>query len=178
MENDCKEIAELLVDYADGELSADEAGRVAKHLQKCENCRNTFNALKKSLGLANEVWEEGLEEIQAVQIPAKVKTAKAHWIKYAAVAAIIVIAATIFVFRNHITRPAEKEMTLAEIEHRITEEGNAARLLAATDLLRTSPEAYQITENQYRYIVKQYPRTQAALQAKIRVEQFKKGDTK
>ena len=39
----CKEIADMLVDYADGQLSAEESTRVTAHLAECDDCRTLLN---------------------------------------------------------------------------------------------------------------------------------------
>lgn len=49
---------ELLVEYADGELSAGEAGLVEEHLAGCAECREMVASLRKTLGLARQVWLE------------------------------------------------------------------------------------------------------------------------
>jgi anti-sigma factor RsiW len=54
----CDAIAELLVGYADGELPADEARRVADHLAGCPGCRAELRLLERSLELARDVWHE------------------------------------------------------------------------------------------------------------------------
>jgi hypothetical protein len=166
MKKDCKEIAELLVDYADGQSQAGDVKEVSEHLQICGNCQNTLKVLQKSLCLANEVWKEGLEEMRAIQIPTKVKIRKINWVRYAAIAAAILIAAAGLVIRHQFIPHTEKETTFAEIEHRITDEGNAARLLAAAEMLTKYPDAEFVSKQEYRYIVERYPQTQAAAKAK------------
>jgi len=54
----CDPIVELLVEYADGELPADQSRRVADHLAGCPDCRAELRLLDRSLGLAREVWQE------------------------------------------------------------------------------------------------------------------------
>jgi hypothetical protein len=67
-------------------------------------------------------------------------------------------------------KPVEKEISFAEIERRITQAGNAARLLAATELLAEYPDAQSIVKDQYRYIVETYPETSAANKAKLKIQ--------
>ena len=50
--NSCDLTAELLVPYADGELSAADARRVADHLAGCPDCRAELALLGRSLELA------------------------------------------------------------------------------------------------------------------------------
>ena len=58
MQKLCEQITEMLVDYADGQLSAGESRQVVEHLAKCEHCRSILRALKRSLDLAGELFEK------------------------------------------------------------------------------------------------------------------------
>jgi anti-sigma factor RsiW len=170
MEKSCEQIEKLLVDYADGELSASESSQVAEHICKCERCRRTVEALQRSLELAGVVWQDGLAEIETVSVPEVEPTRKLRWRRYAAIAASILVVAGISIFRLTPTRPKKAEPTLVEIEQEIEDSGRAARLLAATELLDDCPSAQSIVKRQYRYIVETYPQTPAATQAKPRIQ--------
>lgn len=170
MQKSCEEIGQMLVDYADGQLSADESSKVAEHLIKCEDCRRTLRALQRSLELAGVIWEDGLAETEAIRIPIPRKTTAPHWLKYAAIAAGILFVVTISVIWRALVRPGEGEPTFAEIEHRITESYSAARLLAAADLLAKYPDTKAVANQQYHYLVKKYPETHAAAEAKLRIK--------
>lgn len=170
MQKSCKDITEMLVDYADGRLSPGKSSEVAKHLAKCEDCRKTLNALQHSLELTGVIWEDGLAETEAIRIPIPRKTRKLRWPRYAAIAASILLVLTSALVWRALVRPPERELTFAEIEQKITESGSAARLLAAADLLAKYPDAKTIVERQYRYIVKTYPETSAAAKAKLQIE--------
>jgi len=171
MQKSCKEIEELLVDYADQELCASESNEVAEHLAKCPHCRRKLQALQRSLELAGVIWEDGLAETEAIRIPVPEKARKFRWARYTAIAASILLVVTISIVWRVLVRPAEKELTFVEIERRIIEAGSAARLLAAADLLAKYPDAEPIVEKQYRYIVRTYPETPAAAEAKLRMLQ-------
>jgi hypothetical protein len=170
MQRSCEDISEMLVDYADGQLSAGESNEVAAHLTGCEDCRRTLRALQRSLELAGVIWEDGLVETEAIRIPIPRKARKVHWPKYAAIAAGILLVVMISGIWRALVRPTEKEPTFAEIERRITESYCAARLLAAADLLAKYPDAEAIAKRQYSYIVKVYPQTPAAAEAQLRIE--------
>jgi anti-sigma factor RsiW len=159
MEKMCEKIMELLVDYADGELPAGQASETAEHLQTCEHCRNTLKALQKSIRLAEAVWKNGLTEIQAIKIQPQLKARKVHWARCAAIAAGILIVITSSIIWHPFTKPAEKEMTFAQIERSISAEGNAKY-----------PDAEPILRQQYRYIVETYPQTRAAANAKLKIK--------
>jgi len=170
MGSSCKEIEQMLVDYADGQLSPGESSEVAAHLAKCEDCRRIHEALKRSLELAGIIWEDGLAETETIRIPIPEKVRKVHWAGYAAIAASILLVVTISGVWRALVRPTEQEPTFAEIERRITESGSAARLLAAADLLAKYPDAETIVKKQYSYIMETYPETAAAAEAKLRIE--------
>jgi predicted anti-sigma-YlaC factor YlaD len=168
MEKTCEEIKEMLVDYADVNLSPGESKQVAEHLEKCEHCRKTLEALQRSLDLIGFIWEDSLAETES--IPNARKARKVCWPRYAAVAAGILLVLTTSVLWRALIRPAEKEINFADIERRITEAGNAARLLAATELLAEYSDSQSIIKEQYRYIVETYPETSAAAEAKSKIQ--------
>jgi predicted anti-sigma-YlaC factor YlaD len=164
----CEDIREMLVDYADGELSPGQLSEVTEHLETCEKCRKLLTALQKSLDLATVVWEDGLRETEVIKIPIRQKRARIHWFRYAAVAASILIVVTTSIIWREMNRPQKTEISFDEIERNITESANAARLLAATELLADYPDAKEIVQQQYRYIAETYPRTPAAAKIKLK----------
>jgi len=170
MERSCEEIREMLVDYADGQLLPSDSKKVADHLAECEHCRKMLDALQRSLELVEVIWEDGLGAAKEIRIPIPVKARKIRWPRYAAVAAGILLVVTTSFFWRALVRPAKKELSFAEIERKITESGNAARLLAAAELLAEYPDAQSIVKEQYRYIVETYPETTAAAKAKLKIQ--------
>lgn len=170
MEKLCKNIEDMLVDYADGQLSPGESNEVAEHLSKCEHCRMLLDGLRKSLELADVIWADGLVETRKIRIPISRKAMKIRWPRYAAVAAIILLVVITSAVWRALVRPKEAELTYADIERNIIESGNAARLLAAAELLSKYPEAETIVKQQYHYIVERYPETLAADKAKSQIK--------
>jgi len=168
MENSCKNIEEMLVDYLDGQLSPRDSSMVAEHLAQCEHCRNMLDGLQKSLELAGVIWADAHTEIEKIRITA-VRNRKILWLRYATIAASILLVATASVVWRTLVRPKESELAFAEIERKITESGSAARLLAAAELLSDNPNAEAIVKQQYRHIVETYPETAAAAKAKLRI---------
>jgi len=167
-EMSCREIEHMLVDYADGQLSPSQSSEVAEHLAGCQQCSDELKALQRSLELVRVVWEDGWADAQAIHISQRVKTkAPLRW-TYATAAAVVAVAAC-WAFWHYLNRPAPQALTMAEIERRITDEGMAARLLAATELLAGKPYAKELVERQYSYIVERYPSTGAAATAKTRI---------
>jgi anti-sigma factor RsiW len=65
MRTTCEELTDRIVDYVDGELPADEAEIVARHLSECPRCRHTANDLERSLGLARIIWQDNLADTAA-----------------------------------------------------------------------------------------------------------------
>ncbi|MHC4113429.1 MAG: anti-sigma factor family protein [Planctomycetota bacterium] len=170
MGSSCKEIEQMLVDYADGQLSPSESSEVAAHLAKCEDCRRTLEALKRSLELAGVIWEDGLAETEAIRIPVPEKVRKVRWLRYAGVAASILLVVGISGVWRALVRPTEQEPTFAEIERRISDSASATRLLAAADMLAKYSDSEAIAKRQYHYVVKKYPETPAAAEAKLRIK--------
>jgi anti-sigma factor RsiW len=169
MDKSCEQIEKLLVDYADGELSPSELSQVAEHIGRCEGCRRTVEALKRSLDLAGIVWADGLQQIRGAGLPQTRLASRFKWRRYAAIAAGILIVAGISIFSLTPTSPKQAEPTFAEIERQIEESGRAARLLAAANLLAQCPDTQNFVKNQYCYIVQMYPQTPAAEQARLRI---------
>jgi len=170
MQKSCKEIDKMLVDYADGRLPLGESSEVAEHLAKCERCRRILNALQRSLELTGIIWQDGLAETEDIHIPIAHKTRQAHWPRYAAIAAGILLIFTVSVIRHALVDPSKSGPPFAEIERRISDSASATRLLAAADLLAKYPDTEAIAKRQYHYVVKTYPETPAASKAKLRIE--------
>jgi hypothetical protein len=169
MEKSCKDIEQMLVDYADNQLSQNDSSTVVEHLAECEECRKLLAALQESLELAGVIWAERMTEIENNRIPAA-KTRKIRRPRYATIAASILLAATASVVWYALTRPKANELTFAEIERKINESGNAAQLLAATELLAEQPDEQAFIQQQYRYIVERYPQTSSAIKAKSKMQ--------
>ena len=173
MEKSCEKIEEMLVDYSDGQLSPSDSNDVAEHLKKCEHCRKILEALDKSIELAGIIWEDGLSKTKEIRAPIPSKHSKIPWLRYAAAAAGIILLISTSIIRRALLKPArhsEKEINFADIERRINNAGNAARLLAATELLVEYPDSQSIVKEQYRYIVETYPETSAAKEAKLKIK--------
>jgi len=163
----CQAIEELLVDFADGALARDEAARVRAHTEHCPRCREMVEALGQSLRSAGIIWQDNLHSTRAVRV------GRGSVWRYVAVAAGIVLAAGGLWYGSVRHRPAEKAPTLAEMEHRIVASGAAARLLVAAGQLETQASLRDVAEGQYRYILQKYPDTEAAGQARLKLESFR-----
>ena len=126
--------------------------------------------MEHSLKLSNIIWEDNLSDIEKVTIPQKVK--KIHWLRYTSIAASILIAVTVGILWFSYQKPREKptELTFEQIEKNINDSANAARLLAATEILSNNPDNKEIVKNGYRYIARIYPDTPSAEKIKLKIE--------
>ena len=112
MEETCKEIEALLVDYTDEQLSPEASNKVTEHLAQCENCRKVLNALQQSLELADIIWTDSLTETKNIRIPIPRKIRKLSWRHYAAIAASILLAVTTSIVWRELVKPVEKAPTV------------------------------------------------------------------
>lgn len=53
---ECKAIGALLVDFADGETTVADSGRVEQHVAECSACRTKLAALRRSLCVLESIW--------------------------------------------------------------------------------------------------------------------------
>ena len=168
----CEDIEKILVDYSDGLLSQEENSLVEKHLNNCNNCQKLLKALNRSLELSNVIWEDNLTDIEKVKIDVLPKIKKINFLRYASIAASILIVVTVSVLWCFFHKPEEKplELTFEEIEKSINDSGSAAYLLAATELLAEYPDYKEIAESQYHYIAKTFQGTPAAEKIKLKIQ--------
>lgn len=165
----CESVEPRLVDYADETLEPVDRQCVADHMARCPACRDTLDGLQRSLGLAQIIWEDNLSSgYQAAW-------AKAHpariW-RYVAAAAVVVLGVGL-VLNLHDRpgpEPAEPEVTIAQIERQIFDAASAAKVLAAAELLAKRSEAGDLTARPYRYVIENYPQTNAAAIARTRIQ--------
>jgi anti-sigma factor RsiW len=168
----CKEYADRIVDYVDGELPPDEAQAVARHLVECDRCRQTAEGLQRSLGLARVLWRDNLADTTAVRSDAVRRLPRCphghttnlsrRRVMYAlATAASIILATGISLFL-FLRQAAPQPVSLEEIERQVARAGRAAELLAATRIVTQCEGTESIVQQQYRYILREYADTPAA----------------
>jgi anti-sigma factor RsiW len=158
----CEEFADRIVDYVDGELPDDEARTVAQHLAKCEPCRQTAEALRRSLGLAQVLWRDNLAE--------PVTATRGHSFRpwnwcarhtlHLAAGVLIATASSFFVFFHQ--APRQPPVAFEEVQRQVARAGRAAELLAATRIVAQCEGTESIVQQQYRYILSEYADTPAA----------------
>jgi predicted anti-sigma-YlaC factor YlaD len=170
MKTGCEEIRMLLVDYADGELSGAEGERVTAHLTECPACRELVEGLRKSLGLAEVVWNDNAAEVEKIAGGRIPRVRRVSWRRYVAAAAGIVVIGAICLMQLREEPAVESPQTFEEIDRKISDVGSAARILAATELLAESGNFKDIVQQQYRYIVERYPETPAGVEAQLRIQ--------
>jgi anti-sigma factor RsiW len=156
----CEEFADLLVDYIDGELPKGDSRRVVQHLSTCECCRQTAQALERSLGLATVIWSDDVRDAEPKA--GSMTMPRFRRIRLYAVAASILIVALILVFTISDHRPQQRPLAFGGIDRQIARAGAAAELLAATEIIAKCEGAETIVERQYRFIVQEYAGTPAA----------------
>ena len=168
---ECKEIADLLVDYSDGQLPEEKSQIVERHLEKCHGCRKYLTDLQQSLGIVQGIWQESLAEIESVEVSVSAKTRWNTWRKYAAIAAGLLIAVGIVsvAMQKTLQHPTDV-LTAEQVERKISNSASAVRLLATADLLSEYDGVKDTLSKLYEHIIATYPDTSAAMEAKTRIK--------
>lgn len=170
---------EKLVAYADGELPPSGAERITEHIATCPNCQAVTEALERSLQITQAIWQTGQAQWLETHSFDKIKSNRWSFSKMAAIAASILLILGIGALWQSLSEPSERtrmideQAKIAELRLKIADSSDAARLLAAAELLGKYPEVASSTERRYRHIVKTYPETAAAAEARLRTQQFK-----
>ncbi|MCX5643411.1 MAG: zf-HC2 domain-containing protein [Phycisphaerae bacterium] len=158
----CKEFADRIVDYVDGELPADEAQVVGRHLGECDRCRRTAEALQRSLGLAKVIWLDNLAEPAAAAPARRVQKLHRRSFYVLAIAASILLATGVLLIPVSRRDSGDRPITAEQIERQVARVGIAAELLAATRIVAQCEGTESIVQQQYRYILREYADTPAA----------------
>ncbi len=158
----CEELADRIVDYVDGELPAEEAQIVARHLSECPRCWQTASDLQRSLGLAKAIWEDNLVPPAAAAPGPQVQKLRRSSYYVVAVAATVLLATGSSLLMFFPRAPQSPALTVEEVQRQVTRAGTAAELLAATRILAQCEGTGSIVKQQYRYILREYADTPAA----------------
>ena len=167
---------EKLVAYADGELPPSEAKQIAEHLATCPNCQTATEALERSLQVTQAIWQTGQAQWPETHSFDKIKSNKWSLGKVAAIAASILLILGVGAMWRLLSKPSERtriisdEAKVAELRLKIADSSDAARLLAAAELLSKYPEAESAVRQRYRHIMETYPETVAADKAKLKIQ--------
>jgi anti-sigma factor RsiW len=67
MENEmtCKELVELVTEYLEGTLPADDRIRMENHLSGCDGCTNYMEQMRQTIQLTGQLREESLTPQQS-----------------------------------------------------------------------------------------------------------------
>ncbi len=167
---------EKLVAYADGDLSPSEAEQIAEHIATCPNCRAVTEALARSLQVTQAIWQTGEAQWPETHSFDKIIPSRRTFKMVAAVAASVLLILGAGVIWRLLSDPSERldliseEAKITDLRLKIAESSDAARLLAAAELLSKYPDAKSSVEQRYRHIVETYPDTAAAAEAKLRMQ--------
>ena len=167
---------EKLIAYADGDLSASQSERIAEHITNCQNCQSMAESLQRSLQVTRAIWQTSEAQWPAIHSFDKITPSRRPFKKLAAIAASILLILGAGVMWRLLSEPSERtrvineEAKVAELRLEIAESGDAARLLAAAELLSKYPEAESSVKQRYRHIVERYPETVAAKKAKLKIK--------
>jgi len=205
-ESTCNEIAELLVDYADGELSPADASRVEAHLATCGDCRGELDRLRRSLAAAKAIWSEAASGVSAPE--SRPIRPRRRIVPIAAAAACLAVVAAVAAWlllglhrtndgptgappRQVVETPQtdfgpdenndlrqESVPDLREIESQIARAGRSARLAVSADLLSTRSELQPYRKQADRYLAAVYPDTAAGSAAAARIDDYPRKEPK
>ena len=59
-EMSCQELVELVNEYLEGALAAEDKARFETHLDECEGCLNYLNQMRKTIELVGRLTEESV----------------------------------------------------------------------------------------------------------------------
>ena len=176
----CDDIADKLVDYADGELADAEFAEVAGHVARCDICRGQLAALGQSLALVQAIWIDNEADLAAVSPQPALRSTRPQvawrsWRRVAAIAAAVALLATVGLYHRTVRQdvPAavqrSESPTVRELELQIARAGIAMQLLTTADILAEQPGGDKFACERYRYVVAAYPDTEAALESEARL---------
>lgn len=168
---------EELVAYADGDLPPSEDEKIAEHVATCPSCQAVIEALERSLQVTRAIWQTSRAQWPKAHSFDRVKSNRWSLSKVAASILLILGVGAMWLI---LSEPSEQSRLIsedekvAELRLKIADSSDAARLLAAAELLSRYPEAESRAKQRYRRIVDAYPGTAAARQAKLKLQRFVK----
>lgn len=167
---------EKLVAYADGELPPSKDKQIAEHIAACPDCQAVTEALERSLQVTQAIWQTGHAQWPEISSFDRIRPHRWSFNKLVAIAASILLILGIGALWQSLSEPSERtrmideEAKIAELRLKIADSSDAARLLAATELLGRYPEAESAVRQRYRHIMETYPETVAADKAKLKIQ--------
>jgi anti-sigma factor (TIGR02949 family) len=73
MKEDCKKNFERISEYLDGELVLEDCQQIEQHLEECPECRDCFDALKKTIDLCRKSSRDEIPEDMRVRIRSRLR---------------------------------------------------------------------------------------------------------
>lgn len=64
LEITCRELVELVTDYLEGAMSAEDRARVDAHLSTCDGCQNYLEQMRETIRLTGRLTEAEIPEAQ------------------------------------------------------------------------------------------------------------------
>jgi len=176
-EHTCQVVSrEELVAYADGDLPANENERIAAHIATCPDCQTFAEAMERSLRVTQAIWQTGHAQWPETPSFDNVRSQRWPYRKALAVAASILLIFAIGTAWRLLSDSADEsnkfneQEKVAELRLKIADAGDAARLLAAAQLLSKYPDAEGSVKQRYRHIAETYPETAAAAKARLKLQ--------
>ncbi len=163
----CDSLADLLVDYADRELSQAQAVLIEDHLAHCSACRENLQRLERSLDLARAVWQEAAARPVTIRRPVRRSGTLA-----ACAAGLLVIAGFLYVAREQRPRPDHGTLEAVtdtaetvDFEIVLAREVQAARLAVSAEFLASHSATAPYDRDALVYLASTYPDTEPGRQA-------------
>ncbi len=190
----CGQVEDLLVGYADDELTAEERDQVESHLAGCERCRTLLAALRRSQDLVLADWARRYSDVAGLE-PSDILPRRRYLPAYAATIAAAVALAVLGVltWRGMVataphtpgrtagperTAPLGQliadgpQLTPERVRRSVDQVGATTALLASVDWLAEQPANCDIARQQYEFITHMYAGTEIAAQARSRLAAF------
>ena len=184
--HNCEYIQQILIDYADNELSVSDKHTVAEHLRDCCICSDLLESLNTSLDMAQIIWQEELDQAEYTDV-SEYKSKSFNLRIITGIAAGVLMTAGLFYFlhgNNSVFNSQEisdrtlsttstiqkAPLVLRQIELEVLHAENAARLLAIADMHAKTPGGISTAIKRYKRLKKQYPLSEPAIIAVKRMK--------
>lgn len=157
----CPDYRDKLIDYADNELSPDDARDVEQHLSTCSTCQQWVEALNVSLTISRHAWQANYEPVPMPEIPQR-HFRLVH--KLIAVAAsVVVMAAGWWMIQ---TRTSQDVLTVAQVQQDIQDVEHVASQLVVAQILASCDGTEDMVKRHQKYMQDMYPEAYRVLKVK------------
>jgi len=176
-EHTCQVVSrEELAAYTDGDLTPNEAEQIAAHINTCPDCRALAEALESSLKVTKAIWQTSQARWPETRSFDRIESNRLPFNRAVAIAAGVLLILGVGAIWRLLSKPSERirmieeKAKVAELRLKIADAGDAARLLAAAQLLSKYPDAEGSVKQRYRHIAETYPETAAAAKARLKLQ--------